>query len=671
MILSGVLQGLILWLESLLINCYEYVSDTLLDVFQLDLDYFRSSLPVTDTILEVLWAAGWALLLGNLVFQAMKGMLSGLGFESEPPAILFGRTAVFAFLLAVCPQICELVMGLTGQVVDLLQIPDAVHVRFLQESDFHFPAAWLLAVIVDVILVYQLLRIFLSIAERYVLLVLLTICAPLAFGLGGSKQTEDLFKGWARLFAGVCGMTILNVVVLKLMLAGMADPPGDVMAIPWLLLMIGIGKVGKKSDELISRIGLNASRTGESIGRGMPGMMAMAAIRVLTKSAVPKPAREGNPGSRQGARAFGWPGKKPDAPVGEGASGHIAPSRPPLGRRGGQTPEASAPSASNGKRNGPAVPRQNRPKNQTDFYYADGSLAGTGTLLHDDIPERAEKGTAPARPPVGKSRGGSGTASSPISRREPSGKSPAARPPHARAMEHPPERNPDQQGQAAAPRPEPVSIPANHIHPQAGEAAKTETATPAARPPAAAPARNTLEHQTAVVRTEQASRLSAIHREEDGRMGKIASPRPPAPQAQTPEPPHPKRTQSATELSRISRTSTETTKREPVQHPSSKAERGTAASGFQPKAVSAFSHSGRAGAERYRPPMPSVSRETPRQANTPIVTGVKPANPVRRQTGEAPKPIWRQAEPPGTASREKPPREKPPARGRPSGGEKP
>ena len=68
MILSGVLQGLILWLESLLINCYEYVSDTLLDVFQLDLDYFRSSLPVTDTILEVLWAAGWALLLGNLVF---------------------------------------------------------------------------------------------------------------------------------------------------------------------------------------------------------------------------------------------------------------------------------------------------------------------------------------------------------------------------------------------------------------------------------------------------------------------------------------------------------------------------------------------------------------------------------------------------------------------------
>ena len=413
-------------------------------------------------------------------------------------------------------------------------------------------------------------------------------------------------------------------------------------------------------------------------------MMAMAAIRVLTKSAVPKPAREGNPGSRQGARAFGWPGMKPDAPIGEGETNHTAPSRPPLGRRGGQTPEASAPPASNERRNGPAVPRQNRPKNQTDFYYADGSLAGTGTLLHDDIPERAEKGTAPARPPVGKSRGGSGTAFSPISREthtggEPSGKSPAARPPHPRAMGHLPERNPDQQEQAAAPRPEPVSrpasAPANHIHPQAGEAVKPETATPAARPPAAAPARNTLEHQTAVVRTEQASRLSAIHSEEDGRMGKSASPRSPAPQAQTPESPRPRRTQSTTELSRISRTSTETTKREPVQHPSSKAGRGAAASGFQPKAVSAFRHSGRTVAERYRPPAPSVSRETPQQTNAPIVTGVKPTNPGKqRPTEGTPRQVWRQADPPKPVPQTKiPPREKPSVRtpGRPSGGEKP
>lgn len=327
MILSGVFQGLILWFESLLISCYEYVADTLLEVFRLDLDYFRTALPLTDTLMEVLWAAGWALLLGNLVFQAMKGMLSGIGFEAEEPRVLFCRTAVFAFLLAVCPQICAACMGLTGQVVELLQIPDAVEIRFLQEGDFHFPAAWLLALIVDVILIYQVLRIFLSIAERYVLLILLTVCAPLAFGLGGSKQTEDIFKGWARLLGGVCGMTILNVVVLKLMLAGMASPPGDIMVIPWLLLLMGLGKVGKKSDELISRIGLNSVRTGESIGRGLPGMLAMAAVRVLARDVMgghgkPEGRKEASSRPAERLRSRGEDGGRP------------APARPPVGNRG-------------------------------------------------------------------------------------------------------------------------------------------------------------------------------------------------------------------------------------------------------------------------------------------------------------------------------------------------
>ena len=45
----------------------------------------------------ILLAVGWALLLGNLVFQALRSMASGLGFEGEDPKLLFARTFVFWF----------------------------------------------------------------------------------------------------------------------------------------------------------------------------------------------------------------------------------------------------------------------------------------------------------------------------------------------------------------------------------------------------------------------------------------------------------------------------------------------------------------------------------------------------------------------------------------------
>lgn len=55
----------------------------------MDLDYFRRVAPVTDEIISIIIAAGWALLLGNLVFQATKSMMTGLGFEGEDPKLLF------------------------------------------------------------------------------------------------------------------------------------------------------------------------------------------------------------------------------------------------------------------------------------------------------------------------------------------------------------------------------------------------------------------------------------------------------------------------------------------------------------------------------------------------------------------------------------------------------
>lgn len=111
------------------------------------------------SIAQVLLAVGWALLIGNLVFQALKSMAVGLGFEGEDPKLLFTRTFVFAFLLMASPQICEVGLSLTARIIELLEIPDAINVTLVDEGVFgSLGAAWLLVIIFGLIIMLKVIK---------------------------------------------------------------------------------------------------------------------------------------------------------------------------------------------------------------------------------------------------------------------------------------------------------------------------------------------------------------------------------------------------------------------------------------------------------------------------------------------------------------------------------
>lgn len=146
--LELIFQGFMEWAYGLTLECWQYFSSSLLDIMSMDFAYLKTHVPVIDDIMQVLMAVGWALLIGNLVFQALKSMASGLGFEGEDPKLLFTRTFVFSFLLLASPQICDIGLSMTSKIIDLLQIPDAVNVQLVDESVFgSLTAAWLLVII--------------------------------------------------------------------------------------------------------------------------------------------------------------------------------------------------------------------------------------------------------------------------------------------------------------------------------------------------------------------------------------------------------------------------------------------------------------------------------------------------------------------------------------------
>ena len=146
--LELIFQGFVEWMYGLVLEAWEYFSSVLLDLMSLDFQYLRTHMPIIDTVMQIMLAVGWALLIGNLVFQAIRSMASGLGFEAEDPKLLFTRTFVFSFLLLASPQICQIGLNMTSTVIDYLEMPDAVNITFADEASFgSMAASWLLVII--------------------------------------------------------------------------------------------------------------------------------------------------------------------------------------------------------------------------------------------------------------------------------------------------------------------------------------------------------------------------------------------------------------------------------------------------------------------------------------------------------------------------------------------
>lgn len=375
-------QGFIEWIYGLILECWEYFASVLFDLMSLDFAYLREHMPVIDTIRQIMLGVGWALLIGNLVFQATRGMAAGLGFDAEDPKLLFTRTFAFSFLLVASPQICELGLNMTSTVIELLQMPDAVDITFADEASFGgLTGSWLLVVICGIIVMFQTFKLIMEMAERYFILAVLTITSPLAFGMGGSRNTSDIFNGWCRMFGSMCLLMATNVMFVKMLLSVLSYYPSGLDVLPWMVLVVTIVKVAKKADSILARIGLNPAMTGDPLGRGFPGAMTMMVVRSLVSNAAHTIGRNGNqPRSGSG-------NSKPNAPTGPRSGG------------AGSTSNVNAPSHANGYHHSTSA-QQN---SANPAFNQESISAQTVAAQTDTVQSAAEKmaGAFPQAAPAG------------------------------------------------------------------------------------------------------------------------------------------------------------------------------------------------------------------------------------------------------------------------------
>ncbi len=227
-------------------------------------------------------------------------------------------------------------------------------------------------------------------AERYFILAVLTITSPLAFGMGGSRNTSDIFTGWCRMFGSMCLLMATNVMFVKMLLSVLSYYPSGLDVLPWMVLVITIVKVAKKADSILARIGLNPAMTGDPLGRGFPGAMTMMVVRSLVSNAAHTIGRNG------GQPRSGSGNPKPNTPTG-----------PRTG--GGNTSNVNAPSYANGyHRSASAQQSSTSPASSQESISAQTSAAQTDTVqtaaekMAGAFPQAAPAGPASSRTPRGK-----------------------------------------------------------------------------------------------------------------------------------------------------------------------------------------------------------------------------------------------------------------------------
>lgn len=300
-----ILKDLVLWLFGLFLDLMNYCADALLGLMNTDLSYFESNVPIIVKLYGVFVAIGWGFLIGNCAFQCLKAMFAGLGFETESPAILLVRTFLFGFLLIMSKQVCEIGMSVGKTLMELIGLPEKASITFPDDSMFpDLTSSWLLIVIIGVLIGTQLIKLFFEIGERYVVVAILTLFSPIAFAMGGSRSTKDICSGFIRTYASMILLLVSNVLFLKLIYSALSSMPDGVMILPWTVLIVGIARVARKADNLLAKIGLNPSFTGDPLGNGMGKAVAFMAARSILSSATHSSARQGAKSSGKGKSEF-------------------------------------------------------------------------------------------------------------------------------------------------------------------------------------------------------------------------------------------------------------------------------------------------------------------------------------------------------------------------------
>ena len=303
------------------------VSGLFLDALGTDMVAMEEYFPFVPRAFEVMQYTAWAILFLIVVWQLFRAF-GGPITEAENPWQLVARSAIFALLIGYAKPIFMLTL-------DIARAPyTALMDVSMTAEDFTFAGVeqvltnGLVTIVSTVTIVGPILILILLIAlgwnyfkllleavERYVVVGVLCYTSPLAFCMGGSKATNQVFKSWCRMVGSQLLLLVMNVWFIRGFNSSVGQYIGNGGALSsgqgsvflWLFCALAFLKTAQKFDSYMAAMGLNVAQTGSSMG-----MELLMAARVISgmghsaKSAGSVFGKGGSAATGTGAAASGF-----------------------------------------------------------------------------------------------------------------------------------------------------------------------------------------------------------------------------------------------------------------------------------------------------------------------------------------------------------------------------
>ena len=295
--LDWIFEGIVTWVSSIASQLMDAVSRVFLDALGTDMDAMEGYFPFVTKAFEVMQYMAWAVLFLITVWQLFR-VFGGPITEAENPWQLLLRSALFALLVGAARPIFTMAL-------DIARAPYTTLMEVSMEAeDFTFAGIEealknglttivstvtvvgpILILILLIALGWNYFKLLLECVERYIVVGVLCYTSPLAFSMGGSKATNQVFKSWCRMVGSQLLLLVLNVWFLRTFDSSVGQFIGNGGALAsgggsvflWLFCALAFLKTAQKFDSYLAAMGLNVAQTGSSMAMEM-----VMAARVLS-----------------------------------------------------------------------------------------------------------------------------------------------------------------------------------------------------------------------------------------------------------------------------------------------------------------------------------------------------------------------------------------------------
>jgi len=221
----GILDGIVGWIADKYTNIIDLASMSMLGLLGYDMKTFLRFFPAAETMYNIFVALAIGIIMLNWVWQLFKNFGFVAGMEAEDPIKLSIRSILFIALAYFSDEIVAIVLKIGGTPymwILTTEIPPVEFANFasvitvLLSVIATVGVVGIILIILEIVLGWNYIKLMFKTAERYIMLGVLVFVAPVAFAMGSSQSTSNIFKSWCRMLGGQLFLLIMNAWCLRL-----------------------------------------------------------------------------------------------------------------------------------------------------------------------------------------------------------------------------------------------------------------------------------------------------------------------------------------------------------------------------------------------------------------------------------------------------------------------